>query len=92
MPNEDIKVTVHFVASPRQLEEAFPRSATVGQVRTAAMAFFGLSEGDDGHGNTIILTIYLKSSPLTDLSQTLDNLAGDGPSLQLKLVQQITQG
>lgn len=88
---EAIKVTVTFPVSkkgPFEAEE--PRDATVGQVREAAMSYFGVS--DSATGNTVITYVLTHAGLRQDNSTMLASLAGGAHALSFRLVKVITQG
>jgi len=91
-PEDEVRVTVHYMAAGKPFEQGFARSATVGDVKTASLHAFDLTEGTNQEGNTVTYTLYDKKDPLENLSATVGQLAGQQNVLQLKLSQQITQG
>jgi hypothetical protein len=92
MPDDQIRVKVHFMAAKDPFEQDFAGTATIGDVKTAALNGLGLTEGVNQEGNTVTFTLYDKKNPLENLSVTVGQLAGEHKTLQLKLSQQITQG
>lgn len=92
-PHQDtLEVTVNFPAAAKPYHEVLPRSQTVGQLKSAVLTAFGLTEGSTPDGGSVLYTLYFKKNPLENPSQTLGELAGTGRGLELKLSQQITQG
>jgi hypothetical protein len=91
-PDDQVRVTVHYMAAGKPYEQDFARTATVGDVKVAALQAFGLIEGANQEGNTVTYTLYDKKDAVENLSLTVGQLAGDHKVLQLKLSQQITQG
>lgn len=87
-----IHVTVHYVAAEKPFKKDADRNETVGQLKTEALKAFGLTEGPGPDGTTITYTLYHDKSPLENLNETLGAVAGVREALELKLVQQITQG
>ncbi len=88
-----LHVIVHYVAAGKPFQDKdAPLTETVGELKQAALTFFDLTEGTLPDGSTTTYTLYKDKQPLTDLSQSLGDLAGDKRELQLKLSQQIVQG
>jgi hypothetical protein len=87
-----IQVIVHYIAAEQPFKEDAAPGETVGQLKARVLAAFGLSEGQDGGGNTVTYTLFHGKTPLETPSQTLGDIAGPAHALSLKLVQQITQG
>ena len=88
----NLHVVVHYVAAEHPFKEDAGPDQTVGQLKKRVLAAFGLTEGQTPDGNTVTYTLYHGKTPLENLNQTLGDLAGHHHELQLKLVQQITQG
>lgn len=88
-----IHVVVHYVAAeePFKDKEA-ERSETFGHLKLRVLEEFGLTEGQTPDGNTTVYLLYHHKSLVENMGQTLGDFAGDEQTLQLKLVQQITQG
>jgi hypothetical protein len=87
-----LKVVVHYVAAEQPFKEDATPGETVGQLKSRVLAAFGLTEGQTPDGNIVSYTLYHHKTPLENMNQTLGELAGHQHVLQLKLVQQITQG
>jgi hypothetical protein len=87
-----LEVVVHYVAAEHPFKEDAPPEETVGQLKMQVLAAFGLTEGQMPDGNTVTYTLYHGKTPLENMGQTLGELAGHQHVLQLKLIQQITQG
>ncbi len=88
-----LHVVVHYPAAEEPFkDEAADPTETVGQLKSRVLAAFGLTEGTTPDGNTATYTLYHQKTALNNLNQTLGELAGGQPALQLKLAQQITQG
>jgi hypothetical protein len=87
-----LKVVVHYVAAEQPFKEDATPGETVGQLKQRVLAAFGLTEGQTPDGNTVTYTLYHGKTPLENPSQTLADVAVHHHDLQLKLVQQITQG
>ncbi len=92
MTKDTLHVVVHYPAAkePFKDEHANP-SETVSSLKARVLTAFGLSEGQQGQ-QTFTYTLYHNKTPLENLNQTLGEIAGGQPTLQLKLSQQITQG
>ncbi|MCI0464149.1 MAG: hypothetical protein L0Z62_45020 [Gemmataceae bacterium] len=87
-----LQVVVHYMAAEHPFKEDVTPDETVGQLKQRVLTAFGLSEGQTPDGNIVTYTLYHGKTPLENPSQTLGELAGHQHVLQLKLVQQITQG
>ncbi|MER3406787.1 MAG: hypothetical protein C4289_17795 [Chloroflexota bacterium] len=88
-----LRVMVHYPAAEEPFkDDSADRSETIGQFKPRVLNAFGLAEGTTPEGNIITYTLYHQKTPLENPNQTLGDLAGDQKILQLKLVQQITQG
>ena len=88
-----LRVTVHYIAAVEPFKDAHAdRSETVGHLKARVLLAFGLTEGSTPEGPTVSYTLYHNKTPLENLQQTLGELAGEHHELELKLVQQITQG
>jgi hypothetical protein len=86
------KVQVHYPAAEEPFRDDFPASATVGDVRKAAMTAFGLVEGQLPDGSTVSYPMYFEKQRLDNPSVTLGELAGERSNLEFRLAQQVTQG
>jgi hypothetical protein len=88
-----VRVVVHYIAAVEPFKDAHAdRSETVGQLKARVLDVFGLTEGPTPEGSTVSYTLYHHKTPLENLQQALGDLAGEHHELELKLVQQITQG
>jgi hypothetical protein len=87
-----VKVVVTYPAAKKPFEAEVPRTETVGDLKKAVLAAFGLSEGQSADGKTFTYTLYHHKTPLENLNETVGQVAGDEPNLELKLSQQVTQG
>lgn len=85
--DKQLRVVVHYPAAAEPFRGESDRGETVGQLKSRVLSAFGLSEG-----NGTSYTLFSHKTPLENLGQTLGEIAGDMPELQLKLSQQITQG
>ena len=90
--HEALHVVVHFAAAEKPYREDAPRTQTVGELKTLVLKAFGLSEGTGQGGTNVTYTLFYEKRALDNLTETLGQIAGDKESLELKLVQQITQG
>jgi hypothetical protein len=81
-----IKVTVNFPLAGKPFENDFARTATVGDVRTACMEAFGVSEDPS--------TKYYLAHDRDKLGndKTLESIAGHAEALKFTLVKEIIQG
>lgn len=88
-----LHVVVHYVAAEEPFKDKdADRKETVGQLKQRVLTEFGLTEGQTPDGNIATYTIYHHKTAVENMGQTLGDLAGDDQTLQLRLVQQITQG
>lgn len=88
-----LQVIVHYVAAEEPFKDKdADRNETVGQLKQRVLTEFGLVEGQTPDGNITTYTIYHHKTAVENMAQTLGDLAGDDKTLQLRLVQQITQG
>src|SRR5947209_14008217 len=88
-----LKVIVTYPAAKKPFEDHdVSQTETVGQLKSIVLAAFGLTEGQSVDGKTFTYTLYHHKTPLDNLSETLGQIAGDKPTLELKLSQQVTQG
>lgn len=87
-----LHVVVHYIAAPEPFKTDAEPDETVGQLKKRVLTAFGLTEGQTPDGNTVTYTLYHGKTPLENPDETLSKVAGDEHVLQLKLVQQITQG
>ena len=88
-----LHVTVHYIAAEEPFKDEDAESnETVGHLKGRVLNAFGLTEGSTPEGNTVNYTLYQHKTPLEDMNETLGALSGQQKVLQLKLVQQITQG
>ncbi len=87
-----VQVTVHYVAAEEPYRVQADRSETVGQFMPQVLTAFGLTEGPTPGGGTVTYTLYHHKAPLENPAEMLGAAAGHHEDLQLKLVQEITQG
>lgn len=88
-----LHVVVHYPAAkkPYEVPDA-SRAETIGVFQTQVLTAFGLSGGPTPEGGSVTYTLYHDKTLLENPAQTLGEVAGDRPELQLKLAQQVTQG
>ncbi len=88
-----LRVVVTYPAAKKPFEQDHARrDETVGTLKSAALAAFGLTEGQGADGKTFTYTLFFEKRPLEDLNETLGKIAGSRDTLELKLSQQVTQG
>lgn len=87
-----VKVIVRYPAAEKPYEAILERSTTVGELKKLVLDFFGLKEGSGSSGSIYTYTLYYEKRPLDNLSETLEQIAGDKETVEMKLSQQITQG
>jgi len=88
-----LHVVVHYVAAEEPFKDHdADRQETVGKFKQRVLEEFGLIEGQTPDGNITTYTLYHNKMAVENMGQTLGDLAGDDKTLQLRLVQQITQG
>ncbi|MGH9921101.1 MAG: hypothetical protein ACRD6W_19805 [Nitrososphaerales archaeon] len=90
--HEKLHITVHYAAAEKPYKEDAPRSQTVGELKALVLKAFGLTEGPGPGGTNVVYTLYHEKTALENLAETLGKIAQDRDRLELKLVQQITQG
>jgi hypothetical protein len=83
-----LRVVVTYPAAKKPFEQdRARRDETVGTLKSAALAAFGLTDG-----KAFTYTLFFEKRPLEDLNETLGRIAGERDVLELKLSQQVTQG
>lgn len=88
-----LHVVVHYVGAGEPFNDHHAeRSETIGHLKVRVLTAFGLVEGPTPDGNVVSFTLYHGKTPLENLAQTLGEVAGEKPVLQLKLARQVTQG
>lgn len=87
MKPESIKVQVHYMAASKPFKTEEDPSTTAGQLKAAVLDAFGLKED----GNKVYKLFHQKTE-LTNLSQTLGEIAGHQRDLNLKLEEVLVQG
>jgi hypothetical protein len=83
---ETIKVTVTFPLAGKPFQDDVDPATTVGTVRAAAMAGFGVAE-DPG-----LLFYLVHASDRIDDAKTVGEIAGHGAAVKFTLTRQIVQG
>jgi hypothetical protein len=85
------EVTANFLPSPDQYRQPFQRAQTLGDVKTAVMAFFGVSDFKDRDTHTFHLMF--EGQQRDDLGTTLQALLGDErDTAHFQLVERIQAG
>ena len=87
-----LHVVVHYAAAEKPYREDAPRTQTVGELKALVLKAFGLSEGSGPVRTNVVSTLYYEKRALENLGETLGQVAGEREGLELKLVQQLTQG
>jgi hypothetical protein len=90
--HEQIEVVVTYAGAPphRQYQHLYSPDTTVGQVKTAALDFYGLKPGPDGQGGQIIFYLFQEHERLND-NERIAKLA-HGDHLKLRLVREVIAG
>lgn len=86
-----ITLSVRYVAKSKPFKGSFPPDTALGATKSTVLDFFGLKEGDIGGGTKVYYFVH-QEEKVSDLSVTLKSLAGRARALELKLVEQLTQG
>jgi hypothetical protein len=87
----DVAVTVEYLPAAKPFHRSYAGSATVGAVRTDAMAFFGVTDHKDRDTHQFFLEF--NGQRLTNMTETLAQLLGPHrKSAHFNLVEQITPG
>lgn len=88
-----LRVTVHYMAAGQPFkDDSVERTETVGHLKQRVLAYFSLAEGQTPDGGNTMYTLYHDKTPLDNPNLTLGEIAGNQKILQLKLIQQVTQG
>jgi len=93
-PNEKdlhVKVVYASAAQPYNDPHVDP-DTTVGTLKAAVLAFFGLTEGNRPDGSVATYTLFAGKTALENLSQMLSSIHPGEKKLDLKLGEQIIQG
>ena len=87
----DVEVTVEYLPAAKPFHRPYADSATVGAVRTDAMAFFGVTDHKDRDTHQFFLEF--NGQRLTNMTETLAQLLGPHrKGAHFNLVEQITPG
>jgi hypothetical protein len=91
-PHEEIEVFVTYAGAPphHQYKHRYRRDATIGEVKAAALEFYGLKPGDDGQGNQIVFYLYREHERLND-DQHVGKLSHEH-HLKVRLVREVVAG
>jgi hypothetical protein len=88
-----LRVLVVFPAAGKPFkDDDASRDETVDQLEARVLEDFGLTEGPIGNNEIAVFTLFHGKQKLDNPAQTLGEVAGDKPQLQLKLSQRIVQG
>lgn len=88
---QEVQVTVVYIAAAQPFHRAYVGSTTLGTVRTEAMNFFGVKDHTDRNKYEYFLEF--EGKRITNLSETLDTLLGlHRRGAEFHLVEQITPG
>lgn len=88
-----LRVFVHYVAAAEPFkDEHADRNETVWYLKTRVLNAFDLTEGPTPDGTVVSYALFHHKTPLENPNQTLGELVGEHYELELKLVQQLTQG
>lgn len=89
--NLHVKVVYASAADPYNDPHVDP-DTTVGALKAAVLAFFGLIEGNRPDGSMATYTLFASKTALENMNQALGTIIPDEKKLDLKLGEQITQG
>jgi hypothetical protein len=88
---QEVRVTVVYVAATQPYRHPYPGTTTLGMVRTDAMKFFGVQDHTDRNKYEYFLEF--EGKRITNLSETLDGLLGPHRrGAEFHLIEQITPG
>lgn len=87
MEKNELKVEVHYMAAKHPFKEDAPPTETVGQLKAQALKAFGLVETPQK-----VYKLFFEKRELTNLSETLGQLAGHKTELQFDLEEFLIQG
>jgi hypothetical protein len=85
--DKDIQVLVHYMAASKPFKTDADPATTVGQIKTEVLKAFGLTQ--DG---SKVYKLYYHKTELTNLSQTVGEIAGREGALNLNLEEVLVQG
>ena len=91
---DTLNVTVRYAAAPKPFQDHDALGTeTLAHLKARVLDAFGLTEGESSpDGNSISYKLYHGKTELTDMSVTLDAVAGNARALELKLSQYVQQG
>lgn len=88
MPQKElIMVLVHYMAAGKPFKTEVESTTTVGQIKSAALTAFGLTEDAQK-----VYKLYYNKTELANLNQTIGEVAGHQKTLNLKLEEELVQG
>ena len=88
-----LRVTVVYPPAAKPFEDPrASRDETVGALKKRVLTAFGLGEGPQPDGSSLVCMLFHGKEELVDMARTLGAVAGRAEALALKLAQQITQG
>jgi hypothetical protein len=86
-PATNIKVTAHYIAAAKPYKADVPPAETLATLKTNVLNFFELVE----EGNKTY-KLFLHKNELTNMAETVGQVAGDKKELNLDLEEFIIQG
>ena len=90
--HHSIAVRVRYIGAQKPYFDAHAKPAeTLAALKQAVLSFFGLVEGSVENGSKVYVFAH-DGVELTNLSQTLGQLATEGHELKLDLLEQFEQG
>ena len=87
MPNDELKVDVHYIAAKKPFKKDAAPSETVGQLKADALNAFTLVETSEK-----VYKLFFEKRELDNMSETLGQLAGDKNHLKFDLEEFLVQG
>jgi hypothetical protein len=92
-PEQTVKVIVTYPPAVKPFkDDSASRTEQLGSLKTRILKAFELVEGSTPDGNQVTYHLFDGKVPLEDLGRTLGDLAGERPTLTLKMAQRIVQG
>jgi hypothetical protein len=85
--NKEIKVMVDYMPASKPFKTDAMPTTTVGEIKTATLAAFGLTEDANK-----IYKLFHNKVELANLSQTIGDIAQHASALNLKLEEVLVQG
>ncbi|HYT81131.1 MAG TPA: hypothetical protein VEQ37_18125 [Actinomycetota bacterium] len=89
---EEVEVGVTYAGAEGPFKRAYAAEVQVQQVKADVLEAFGLAETIDEAGNQTLYFLYRGGDKITDLSQTVGDLADHRKHLQLRLVREVIAG